>query len=114
MMIVSSPLAGGAVAAGVPPVSPDAPPAVVEAITRITQLAFMDGMHTAFTVSAALAVVPIVLAFRIKAGRRQEGPTAAHVRAGPALRDLQPAAPGRPVPAGSPGGPWGARTPVHH
>ena len=68
-----------AVAAGVPPVAPDTPPAVAEVLTRISNLAFMDGMHTAFTVSTILAVLPIVLAFWIKAGRKQEGPTAVHM-----------------------------------
>lgn len=69
----------GAVAAGITPAPPGTPAPIVEVLHRITQFAFMDGMHRAFTISALLALVPIALGFWIRAGRKQDGPTAVHM-----------------------------------
>ena len=65
-----------AVAAGVPPVAPGTPPQVAEVIVRVAHLAFMDGLHLAFSLSAIMSVVAIALGFWVRAGRKQHGPGA--------------------------------------
>ncbi len=67
------------VAAGIPPLTPETPPQLIAGISQASRLAFMDGLHTAFTLSTVLAAATIVLAFWIKAGRKPTGPGAAHL-----------------------------------
>lgn len=66
------------VSAGVAPVQKGMPPEVVQAVTKAAHLAFIDGMHLAFVVSAAIALAAATLGLFIKVGRKTEG-TAVHV-----------------------------------
>lgn len=56
------------IAQGVAPVSPDMPAALAQAITDASFQSFMDGLHTAMYVSAALALVSALLALLIRRG----------------------------------------------
>ncbi len=66
----------GAISQGIPPVPKGSPPQVVQLITRVSDLSFIDGMHLAFTVSAGLAFVAALLSLLVRAGRQIEGAAA--------------------------------------
>ncbi|HEY3502589.1 MAG TPA: MFS transporter [Actinocatenispora sp.] len=67
-----------AVSGGVAPIPPHSDPTVAAAITKATNLSFLDGMHLAFTAAAAVAVVAVVLALFARQGR-STGPAVPHV-----------------------------------
>ncbi|MFI6298753.1 DHA2 family efflux MFS transporter permease subunit [Nonomuraea sp. NPDC050790] len=46
---------------------------IIDALTNAVHLAFMDGMHTAFTVSTIVAVITAGLALFVRSGRKIEG-----------------------------------------
>ncbi len=66
--------AKGAVAAGVAPVRPHTPARIAEAITRASNLSFMDGMHLAFTMAAIVGAAAVLLALLVRAGRPSDTP----------------------------------------
>jgi EmrB/QacA subfamily drug resistance transporter len=61
------------VAAGIAPVREGMSPQVVAAVTRASHLAFLDGMHLAFAVSAVVTVFAAGLGLLVRAGRKTEG-----------------------------------------
>ncbi|GII75084.1 MFS transporter [Sphaerisporangium rufum] len=58
-----------AVALGAAPVPPGAAAPVAEAFTRAAHLSFLDGMHFAFAVAAAVAVLAVLPALLVRPGR---------------------------------------------
>nr|WP_229803006.1 MFS transporter [Planobispora rosea] len=53
--------------------APGTPEPVVQAITRVVNSSFLDGMHLAFQISTGVAVLAALLALVVKAGRKTEG-----------------------------------------
>ncbi|GAB3965403.1 MFS transporter [Actinoallomurus acanthiterrae] len=68
----------GAISQGVAPVPKNAPPQVAQLIVKASHLSFIDGMHLAFIVSAAMAFAAALLSLLVRAGRQVEG-AAMHV-----------------------------------
>ncbi|GAA4217624.1 MFS transporter [Actinocatenispora rupis] len=64
-----------AVAGGVAPIPEHADAGLAAAITKATNLSFLDGMHLAFTVAAAVGVVAVVLALFVS---RPKNPATTH------------------------------------
>ncbi|MCW2947299.1 MAG: tetracenomycin resistance and export protein [Actinoallomurus sp.] len=62
----------GAISQGVPPVPRNAPPQVVQLITKVSNLSFIDGMHLAFMASAGIAFAAALLSLLVRAGRQVE------------------------------------------
>jgi Na+/melibiose symporter-like transporter len=71
--------AKSAIAAGVAPVKKGTPDFIAKALTDATHLTFMDGLHLAFTVAGAVAVVAALLALLVKRGREAEGTPSVHI-----------------------------------
>lgn len=51
---------------------PGVPEQIVQGITKVSHLSFLDGMHLGFVVSTGVAVLAAVLALFVKAGRKTE------------------------------------------
>ncbi|GAB3671052.1 MFS transporter [Actinocorallia lasiicapitis] len=66
------------VSAGIAPVPPDTTPDIAALITKAAHLSFIDGMHLAFWVAAAISLLAASLGLFVKAGRKVEG-AAVHV-----------------------------------
>ncbi len=62
----------GAISQGVPPVPKNATPQLAAAITKVSDLSFMDGMHLAFMVSASVAFTAALLSLLVRSGRQVE------------------------------------------
>jgi hypothetical protein len=58
---------------GFVPVPPGAPPQVAEAMTSVSHLSFIDGMHLAFLAAAGVSFVAVLVSLIVKKGREVEG-----------------------------------------
>lgn len=72
--------AKSAVAGGVAPIPKGTRADIAAAITKASNLSFLDGMHLAFTVAGVVAVVAVVLALLIRRAHNSSGaPSVPHV-----------------------------------
>jgi hypothetical protein len=74
----ASSAAQGAVSVGVAPVPPGAPGPVAQVITQIAHNTFVDGMHSAFLISAIVALCGAFIGLLARPGK-SEGAVAVHI-----------------------------------
>ena len=70
--------AESAVSVGVAPVPPGSPASLVQVITNITHSVFLDGMHSAFLISAIVALAGAFIGLLARPGK-SEGAVAVHI-----------------------------------